>query len=553
MQPTYTIGDYLLDRLVDCGIDRLFGVPGDYNLQFLDRVIAHETLGWVGCANELNAAYAADGYARIKGAGALLTTYGVGELSALNGVAGSYAEHIPVLHIVGAPGTGAQQRGELLHHTLGDGDFTHFARMSEQITCTQATLTAGNACHEIDRVLSEMLTHHRPGYLMLPADVAKAKATPPARRLAIEGPPADENQLAGFREHAGQMLRSSRQVSLLADFLTQRYGLQDTLRMWVAKTPIACATMLMGKGLFDEQQPGFVGTYSGIASAPQTREAIENADTIICVGTRFTDTITAGFTQHLPLERTIEIQPFAVRVGDHWFSRIPMDQALKELMILSASLSAEWRLPDCSAPEVESMTGGSLTQSSFWSTVQEQLRPGDIILADQGTAAFGVAALKLPSDATLLVQPLWGSIGFTLPAAYGAQTAAPGRRVVLIVGDGAAQLTIQELGSMLRDKQNPLILLLNNEGYTVERAIHGPEQRYNDIALWDWNRLPGAFAPNVPSRCWRVTRTEELEEAMADSIGSDKLTLVEVMLPKMDIPDFLRAVTQALEERNSRV
>ncbi|ELT9604556.1 TPA: indolepyruvate decarboxylase [Raoultella planticola] len=553
MQPTYTIGDYLLDRLVDCGIDRLFGVPGDYNLQFLDRVIAHEALGWVGCANELNAAYAADGYARIKGAGALLTTYGVGELSALNGVAGSYAEHIPVLHIVGAPGTGAQQRGELLHHTLGDGDFTHFARMSEQITCTQATLTAGNACHEIDRVLSEMLTHHRPGYLMLPADVAKAKATPPARRLAIEGPPADENQLAGFREHAGQMLRSSRQVSLLADFLTQRYGLQDTLRMWVAKTPIACATMLMGKGLFDEQQPGFVGTYSGIASAPQTREAIENADTIICVGTRFTDTITAGFTQHLPLERTIEIQPFAVRVGDHWFSRIPMDQALKELMILSASLSAEWRLPDCSAPEVESMTGGSLTQSSFWSTVQEQLRPGDIILADQGTAAFGVAALKLPSDATLLVQPLWGSIGFTLPAAYGAQTAAPGRRVVLIVGDGAAQLTIQELGSMLRDKQNPLILLLNNEGYTVERAIHGPEQRYNDIALWDWNRLPGAFAPNVPSRCWRVTRTEELEEAMADSIGSDKLTLVEVMLPKMDIPDFLRAVTQALEERNSRI
>lgn len=553
MQPTYTIGDYLLDRLVDCGIDRLFGVPGDYNLQFLDRVIAHEALGWVGCANELNAAYAADGYARIKGTGALLTTYGVGELSALNGVAGSYAEHIPVLHIVGAPGTGAQQRGELLHHTLGDGDFTHFARMSEQITCTQATLTAGNACHEIDRVLSEMLTHHRPGYLMLPADVAKAKATPPARRLAIEGPPADENQLAGFREHAGQMLRSSRQVSLLADFLAQRYGLQDTLRMWVAKTPIACATMLMGKGLFDEQQPGFVGTYSGIASAPQTREAIENADTIICVGTRFTDTITAGFTQHLPLERTIEIQPFAVRVGDHWFSRIPMDQALKELMILSASLSAEWRLPDCSAPEVESMAGGSLTQSSFWSTVQEQLRPGDIILADQGTAAFGVAALKLPSDATLLVQPLWGSIGFTLPAAYGAQTAAPGRRVVLIVGDGAAQLTIQELGSMLRDKQNPLILLLNNEGYTVERAIHGPEQRYNDIALWDWNRLPGAFAPNVPSRCWRVTRTEELEEAMADSIGSDKLTLVEVMLPKMDIPDFLRAVTQALEERNSRV
>ncbi|MBN0624091.1 indolepyruvate decarboxylase, partial [Pseudomonas aeruginosa] len=139
------------------------------------------------------ATYAADGYARIKGAGALLTTYGVGELSALNGIAGSYAEHIPVLHIVGAPSTGAQQRGELLHHTLGDGDFRHFARMSEQITCSQALLTAGNACHEIDRVLRDMLTHHRPGYLMLPADVARAAAIAPAQRLLVEPAPADEN------------------------------------------------------------------------------------------------------------------------------------------------------------------------------------------------------------------------------------------------------------------------------------------------------------------------------------------------------------------------
>lgn len=552
MQPTYTIGDYLLDRLVDCGIDRLFGVPGDYNLQFLDHVIAHQDLGWVGCANELNAAYAADGYARIKGAGALLTTYGVGELSALNGVAGSYAEHIPVLHIVGAPSTGAQQRGELLHHTLGDGDFTHFSRMSEQITCTQATLTAGNACHEIDRVLSDMLTHHRPGYLMLPADVAKARAVPPARALVIKGPAADENQLAGFREHAAKLLRSSRRVSLLADFLAQRYGLQNTLQQWVKSAPITHATMLMGKGLFDEQGSGFAGTYSGIASAPQTREAMESADAIICVGTRFTDTITAGFTHHLPTEKTIEIQPFAARVGDHWFSRIPMDQALAALIDVSGKLSAEWSAPDIIAPDASGAPQGNLTQKNFWSTVEKQLRPGDIILADQGTSAFGIASLKLPSQATLLVQPLWGSIGFTLPAAYGAQTVAADRRVVLIIGDGAAQLTIQEMSSMLRDKQKLLILLLNNEGYTVERAIHGPEQRYNDIALWDWSRFPDAFAPDTPSRCWRVTQTGELAEAMADSVNSDKLTMVEVMLPKMDIPDFLRAVTQALENRNNR-
>jgi len=126
---SYTVGDYLLTRLNEIGIDHLFGVPGDYNLQFLDHVIDHPRLAWVGCANELNAAYAADGYARCRGAAALLTTFGVGELSAINGVAGSYAEYLPVVHIVGAPSQTSQNKGELLHHTLGDGDFRHFMRM----------------------------------------------------------------------------------------------------------------------------------------------------------------------------------------------------------------------------------------------------------------------------------------------------------------------------------------------------------------------------------------------------------------------------------------
>ncbi len=185
MQSTYTIADYLVDRLAGCGIDHMFGVPGDYNLQFLDHVIDHPRLCWVGCANELNAAYAADGYARVHGAGALLTTYGVGELSALNGVAGSFAEYVPVLHIVGAPGTASQQRGEMLHHTLGDGDFGHFFEMSIPLSVARAKLTASNACQEIDRVLREMLTERRPAYLMLPADVAKAPATAPVNALTL--------------------------------------------------------------------------------------------------------------------------------------------------------------------------------------------------------------------------------------------------------------------------------------------------------------------------------------------------------------------------------
>ncbi|HCL4889678.1 TPA: alpha-keto acid decarboxylase family protein [Salmonella enterica] len=548
MQNPYTVADYLLDRLAGCGIGHLLGVPGDYNLQFLDHVIDHPTLRWVGCANELNAAYAADGYARMSGAGALLTTFGVGELSAINGIAGSYAEYVPVLHIVGAPCSAAQQRGELMHHTLGDGDFRHFYRMSQAISAASAILDEQNACFEIDRVLGEMLAARRPGYIMLPADVAKKTGIPPTQALALPVHEAQSGVETAFRYHARQCLMNSRRIALLADFLAGRFGLRPLLQRWMAETPIAHATLLMGKGLFDEQHPNFVGTYSAGASSKEVRQAIEDADRVICVGTRFVDTLTAGFTQQLPAERTLEIQPYASRIGETWFN-LPMAQAVSTLreLCLECAFAPP---PTRSAGQPVRIDKGELTQESFWQTLQQYLKPGDIILVDQGTAAFGAAALSLPDGAEVVVQPLWGSIGYSLPAAFGAQTACPDRRVILIIGDGAAQLTIQEMGSMLRDGQAPVILLLNNDGYTVERAIHGAAQRYNDIASWNWTQIPPALNAAQQAECWRVTQAIQLAEVLERLARPQRLSFIEVMLPKADLPELLRTVTRALEARN---
>ncbi|EEC0435399.1 alpha-keto acid decarboxylase family protein [Salmonella enterica subsp. enterica] len=548
MQNPYTVADYLLDRLAGCGIGHLFGVPGDYNLQFLDHVIDHPTLRWVGCANELNAAYAADGYARMSGAGALLTTFGVGELSAINGIAGSYAEYVPVLHIVGAPCSAAQQRGELMHHTLGDGDFRHFYRMSQAISAASAILDEQNACFEIDRVLGEMLAARRPGYIMLPADVAKKTAIPPTQALALPVHEAQSGVETAFRYHVRQCLMNSRRIALLADFLAGRFGLRPLLQRWMAETPIAHATLLMGKGLFDEQHPNFVGTYSAGASSKEVRQAIEDADRVICVGTRFVDTLTAGFTQQLPAERTLEIQPYASRIGETWFT-LPMAQAVSTLreLCLECAFAPP---PTRSAGQPVRIDKGELTQESFWQTLQQYLKPGDIVLVDQGTAAFGAAALSLPDGAEVVVQPLWGSIGYSLPAAFGAQTACPDRRVILIIGDGAAQLTIQEMGSMLRDGQAPVILLLNNDGYTVERAIHGAAQRYNDIASWNWTQIPPALNAAQQAECWRVTQAIQLAEVLERLARPQRLSFIEVMLPKADLPELLRTVTRALEARN---
>ncbi|EDN8442837.1 alpha-keto acid decarboxylase family protein [Salmonella enterica subsp. enterica] len=548
MQNPYTVADYLLDRLAGCGIGHLFGVPGDYNLQFLDHVIDHPTLRWVGCANELNAAYAADGYARMSGTGALLTTFGVGELSAINGIAGSYAEYVPVLHIVGAPCSAAQQRGELMHHTLGDGDFRHFYRMSQAISVASSILDEQNACFEIDRVLGEMLAARRPGYIMLPADVAKKTAIPPTEALALPVHEAQSGVETAFRYHARQCLMNSRRIALLADFLAGRFGLRPLLQRWMAETPIAHATLLMGKGLFDEQHPNFVGTYSAGASSKEVRQAIEDADRVICVGTRFVDTLTAGFTQQLPAERTLEIQPYASRIGETWFN-LPMAQAVSTLreLCLECAFAPP---PTRSAGQPVRIDKGELTQESFWQTLQQYLKPGDIILVDQGTAAFGAAALSLPDGAEVVVQPLWGSIGYSLPAAFGAQTACPDRRVILVIGDGAAQLTIQEMGSMLRDGQAPVILLLNNDGYTVERAIHGAAQRYNDIASWNWTQIPPALNAAQQAECWRVTQAIQLAEVLERLARPQRLSFIEVMLPKVDLPELLRTVTRALEARN---
>lgn len=545
-----TVGEYLLLRLQEIGIDHLFGVPGDYNLQFLDHVIASEKIGWMGSSNELNAAYAADGYARCRGAAALLTTFGVGELSALNGIAGSYAEYLPVIHIVGAPGSAAQEEKLLLHHTLGDGDYSHFLRIAREVTAAQAVLTRENAAAEIDRLLVTALREHRPVYLFMPADVAEAKIQPPVGTLNWR-PVSLQTNLDAFSAAAEKRLAEAKSVSLLADFLADRAGVRDELSELVKETALPFSTLLMGKSVLPEQQQGFVGTYSGAASAGDTQQNIEQCDVVITVGTLWTDTITAGFTQQIDPLRNIDIGLYRCRIGEQTFSQITMKESLAVLRRLAARYDKRWRNPAASPPALPASAAGAITQDAFWRIMQDFLRPGDIVLADQGTAAFGAAALRLPDNVTFICQPLWGSIGFTLPAAWGAQIACPERRVVLLSGDGSAQLTVQELGSMLRDGLKPVIFVLNNHGYTVERAIHGERQRYNDIAQWNWTQLPQALSERCEAQSWRVEETAQLQEVVKVIEQTSRLSLVEVMLPQLDVPPLLQAVTAALGKRNA--
>ena len=563
----YTVGDYLRHRLAEAGVDRVFGVPGDYTLTLLDYLTGQPEMAWTGCANELNAGYAADGYARMRGIAALCTTFGVGELSAINAVAGSFAEHVPVVHIVGAPALGTQAAARIVHHSLGDGVFTHFAEMHEKITCAQAALTEATARAEIDRVLSAVRTRRLPGYILIPADVAVAPAEPPTAPLSAAVADAavadaDPEAVAGFTAAARRLLATApatADIAVLSGLLTHRFGAAADLAALLAAGPLPHATTMWGKSLVDETDPGFAGIYAGAASADAPRRTVEDAAVLILSGVEFTDLNSGFFSQQIVRPQTIEIGASAVSVGAALYAQVPLRTALRVLTALVTELAAERGGP-ADLPAAASSAAASpppssalLSQQALWDRVARFLRPGDIVLADLGTSFFGAATHRLPRDVTFIGQPLWAAIGYTLPALLGACLACPDRRGILLIGDGAAQMTAQELSTILRAGLSPVVIVVDNDGYTIERAIHGPDQPYNDIAHWDWTAAPALFGSGRVSVARRVTTAGELDEALALAERPGELALIQAVVPRMDVPPLLESLARAASAANARV
>jgi TPP-dependent 2-oxoacid decarboxylase len=551
MPDSYTVGDYLFDRLAELGVDRVFGVPGDYSLGLLDHVIKHPTVEWTGCSNELNAGYAADGYGRLRGIAALCTTFGVGELSAINAVTGSFAEFVPVVHIVGSPSTTAQAAHRMVHHTLGDGIFDHFLHMHADITCARAALTGDNAAAEIDRVLRSVRDQHLPGYLLLPADVAELAISRAEAPLPARVSRTDSAAVAAFTEAAAKLIGragTAADVGALVGLLAHRLGGSDALVQLLAAGPLPHATSLWAKSLVDESKPHFVGTYAGAASDDATRRVVEESAAVIIAGMQFTDLNTGLFTQHITRDRTIEIGALSASVGELTFGPIELRDALAALIPAVQALAVgELDATASTALPTVSPDSAALSQQTLWDGVAEFLRPGDIVLADQGTCFYGMGTRRLPSGVTFVGQPLWASIGYTLPALLGVCLAEPGRRGVLLIGDGAAQMTVQELGTILRHGLCPMVIVVDNDGYTVERAIHGPAERYKEISRWDWTKATAFLGADHPSTSERVSSVGELRSALAAAQqASGQLTLVQAMVPAMDVPPLLDTLAKSL-------
>jgi TPP-dependent 2-oxoacid decarboxylase len=348
-------------------------------------------------------------------------------------------------------------------------------------------------------------------------------------------------------------------VRVLAGLLVHRLGVGEQLARLLQAGPLPHASTMWAKSVVDEAAPGFGGIYSGAVSEDDPRTLVESAEVLITAGVQFTDLNSGFFSQQLPRQRTVELGAESASVGAATFAPVGLGDALDVLgelvgqrAAVLAPIPSAQTAPAVAAgrPEAAPWTDASLTQSRLWAIVAGQLRTGDIVLADQGTSFYGVARHRLPSGATFIGQPLWASIGYTLPACLGAGLADAGltggeRRCVLLIGDGAAQMTAGELSTIIKWGHPTLVVLVDNDGYTIERAIRGPEQPYNDIAPWDWEQLALAYGAS-PDRVASARTEDELAGALERAAAAPRgLSFVRAVLPRQDVPALLSDLARA--------
>src|SRR5215472_1646500 len=531
---TMTIGDFLLRRLQEAGVGHLFGVPGDFNLELLQQNQDGGYLEWIGTCNELTAAYAADGYARLRGIGAVTVTNAVGALIAINGVAGSYAEHVPVVLITGSIPLRSIERGLGMHHTTGDGTWDKFLGAFGQVTTAQARLTPHNAATEIDRLIMTAWREKLPVYMELPSDIAYLDIEVPAAPLVLAQPPSDPERLKSCAGAIADQLSQAKSPAILVDQDVDRYGAATEVMGLAEKLQAPVAVTGPAKAVIDETFAHYAGIYNGKASAPQTRDAIEASDCLLSIGYRPIDGTSGDFSASLPVN-TIRARGHSIDIGEDNYQAVSLKEVLRGVIDAVPQVTSRANPHFAGAIPAATHADGSakLTQAAYWETIQGYLRPGDVLLTDNGTS-YAIFGFKLPPKCTVVASVIWGSIGYSVGALLGTLTAAPDRRHLLFVGDGSFQETAQELSTMLRHDCKPVIFLINNGGYTIERGYMGKTSDYNDIATWAYADLPKVFRPDTTARSFVVKTVADLQEAL--SAPNDRLIFIESVMDPYDAP-----------------
>ena len=538
-----TIGEYLIARLVALGLKDIFGIPGDFVLGFYG-LLEDSPIRVIGTTNELNAGYAADAYARVRGIGAVCVTYSVGGLSLVNAIAGAYAEKSPVIVISGAPGIDERRGDPLLHHRVGP--FSTQREVFEKITVAAASLEDPHtAFREIDRCLDLAMQTKRPVYLELPRDRVDARADHPHVRHV----PVHESDAAALEEalaEAAAIIAHARQPVIYAGVEVHRFGLRRQLVEFAERHRIPICASLLSKSVVSERHPLYLGIYEGAMGRGEVRRYVEQSDCLIMLGAFLTDIDLGIYTARLDPRRWVFASSEDLRIRHHHYHGVQFPDFVSGLLAADIKVRAR-RLPRM-AHEVPSpfvpRPRAKMTNRRLFERINELLDDGVVVVSDVGDSLFGASDLVIHRDTEFLSPAYYTSMGFACPAAVGVQVANRRLRPLVLVGDGAFQMTGQELSTAVRLGFNPIVIVMNNRGYTTERfLLEGP---FNDIHEWRYHLLPQVYGGGLG---FEVRTEGELETALQAALVNDSLSLINVHLAKDDVSPALARLAEGPSKR----
>ena len=540
-----TIGQYIIERIGSLGVEHVFGIPGDYVLG-LYKLLEESPIRLVGMTREDNAGFAADAYARIHGLGCVCVTYCVGGLSTCNSIAGAYAEKSPVIVLSGSPGMSERAHNPLLHHKV-KGFETQF-EVFQKITVASAVLDdPEHAFSEIDRVLAAAVRYKRPVYLELPRDLVHARQISP-HRPPSGLPPSDPDALREAIDEAAGLLTAAQRPVILADVEIHRFGLQDELLTLAESTGMPIATTLLGKSVISEAHPLFVGVYEGAAGRAEVTEVVESADCVLMLGCFMTDINLGIFTANLDPSKCIDATSEDLRIRHHHYCEVRLDDFIHGLIDRHLQV-AKTPVPRRTNPFAQKAVvgpGAKLTSELLFGRLNQMLAEFTdmTVIADIGDSLFGAADLEMHRHTEFLSPAYYTSMGFGVPAAVGASMANPHARILVIVGDGAFQMTGMELATIARHGLNPIVVVVNNHGYTTERfLLDGP---FNDIQNWAYHKVPAVVGAGLGIEVRTVGELDSGLRAAQENLAS--FSLINVHLDPYDRSPALERLAQKLSQ-----
>ena len=521
----------LLTALKDHGAHEIFGIPGDFVLPLFKVIEESNILPSFTLSHEPAVGFAADASARYHGGlGVAVVTYGAGGFNIVNSIAGAYAERSPVVVIAGAPGARERTSGFLLHHQARTVD-TQLAVFRE-ITCDQAVLTdLVTAPAQIARVLRSAREMSLPVYLEFPRDMVAAEVEPV---VALSPRHADAGALAECAEEILQRIEAAGAPVVVVDVEIRRYGIEDKIAALARKLNLPVVTTFMGRGLLEHSPDVVAGTYLGAAGDPAISRLVEDADLVLMLGVILSDTNFALSNRAPDPRRTILASSREAQIGYHCFRDMPLADLIEALEARAKPSGPRPHLLKQHSvyPRALPADDAPISPSDIATAINDLFdRHGKMpMTSDIGDCLF--TAMEI--DNTALAAPgYYAGMGFGVPAGIG--VAATGLRPLILVGDGAFQMTGWELGNCRRYGFDPIVVVFNNKSWEMLRVFQ-PESHFNDLDDWHFADI----AASIGGVGERVTTRRELAAALDRAVKRrGQFSLVEVMLPRGVTSDTL--------------